>query len=90
MAPGRPGHLVEPAGPQAWARVFQENWSKKRAIDQSTSRPGVLMDTVGLGEDCESLGRAGRHRGLSEPCARRMGQLVDTADHRTRDRVARD
>ncbi|RKM63574.1 hypothetical protein C0984_19375, partial [Clostridioides difficile] len=46
-APGRPGHLVEPAGPQAWARVSRESWSTMWAIDRSASRLGMLVNPAG-------------------------------------------
>ena len=49
QAPGRLGHLVEPPGPQAWARVSRDSWWTLRTIGPGPEWPRT----------------AGRHRGTS-------------------------
>ena len=72
----QPVQLVEPAGPQPWARVTWESWSTLRAL--------------GLGPS--SHGRAGRTRVTSSKCpsTSHPGQVVNHAGTRTLAQFARD
>ena len=70
LGPESPGRASRQCGPSTGARVARECCRTPRA----------------LGEDCESLRRAGRPRGLSEPCAILPGELVDPAGPRNRAR----
>ena len=42
-----PGHLVEPAGPKAWAQVTLGSWSNRRPSGSRPIHPGQLVDSVG-------------------------------------------
>ena len=70
---GLPGHLVDPAGPWAWARVAPEFWAPPRTI----------------GPQNESPGRGGQNRGPWEPRRSGLGELVDPVRPRTNARVTR-
>ena len=74
QAPGRLGHLVEPPGPQAWARVSRGSWSTPWAQGHGPGAPGP----------------AGRPRGHWNPAPGRPGHLVEPMGPGNRVRVARD
>ena len=85
-----PGQLVDHKGPLIHARVTWDSWSTPLALYTSASGPGELLHNKGPRILAESAGRAGRHRGHSDPDPSRLEELVDPAGPWTQVRVTGD
>ena len=79
-----PGHLVEPVGPRARARVTRDSWSTPWVLEFGHESPGKAGQTFG------SPRTEGGHRGPSDPSMIHPRMLVHTAGPRTRSLRARD
>ena len=78
-SPGRLGELVEPAGPQTWARFIQKSWSTHEHSDPGLSHLEQLVEPAGNRKRARVVRDSGATQWASDPGPNRLGELVYTA-----------